>query len=115
MTQVETLGDFEQSVLLAIAHLTQAGDDIYGVSIRQTIEARTGRSVTVGALYTALDRLERKGYVTSEMGEPTAARGGRAKRHFAMRPAGAAALERSREYLARMWAGLDRLPKRMRS
>lgn len=115
MTQVETLGEFEQSVLLAIAHLTQTRDDIYGVSIRQTIESRTGRSVTVGALYTALDRLERKGYVTSRMGEPTASRGGRAKRHFAMRPAGAAALERSRDYLARMWAGLDRLPKRMRS
>ena len=115
MPQAETLGEFEQSVLLAIAHLAQAGDDIYGVSIRLTIEARTGRSVAVGALYTALDRLERKGYVASVMGEPTAARGGRAKRHFVLRPAGAAALERSRDYLARMWAGLDRLPKRTRS
>lgn len=115
MGQSETLGEFEQSVLLAIAHLARAGDDIYGVSIRQTIEARTGRAVTVGALYTALDRLERKGFVSSVMGEPTAARGGRAKRHFALRPAGATALERSRDFMARMWAGLDHLPKKARS
>jgi DNA-binding PadR family transcriptional regulator len=114
MSQSEALGEFEQSVLVAIAHLAAAGDDIYGVTIRQTIDARTGRQVTVGALYTALDRLERKGYVSSEMGEPTAARGGRAKRHFVLRAAGATALQRSRDYMARMWAGLDRLPKRIR-
>ena len=115
MPRLDSLGEFEQSILLAIAHLTQSGDDIYGVPIRQAIESRTGRSVAVGALYTALDRLERKGYVASTMSDPTPSRGGRAKRYFTIRPLGVAALERSREFLARMWQGLDSLPRRLRS
>lgn len=106
MSRTESLGEFEQSVLLAIAHLQQADEEVYGVSIRRVIESRTERSVPVGALYTALDRLERKGYVTSRMGDPTPSRGGRSKRHFKLQPAGAAALDRSREFLARMWQGL---------
>ena len=115
MPRTDTLGEFEQSVLLAIAHLIQAKEDVYGVSIRQVIESRTERSVPVGALYTALDRLERKGYVSSHMGDPTPSRGGRAKRHFIIRPAGAAALERSRDYLARMWQGLSPISRRTRA
>jgi len=99
----DALGEFEQSVLLAIIHLD---DDAYGVTIRREIERRTGRSVAVGALYTALDRLERKGYVISTTSAPTAERGGRSKRHFRVKAAGAAALKQSREYLTRMWAGL---------
>jgi PadR family transcriptional regulator, regulatory protein PadR len=99
----DTLGEFEQSVLLAIVHLA---DDAYGVTIRREIEARTGRSVAVGALYTALDRLERKGFVASRMSEPTSQRGGRSRRYFRVRPSGVAALERSREFMARMWAGM---------
>jgi PadR family transcriptional regulator, regulatory protein PadR len=114
MRQSESLGEFEQAVLLAIARLAEAGEEIYGVTIRQTIEARTGRPVAVGALYTALDRLERKGFVSSTMGQPTAARGGRAKRYFVLRPAGATALQRSREYMARMWEGVGHLPTRTR-
>jgi DNA-binding PadR family transcriptional regulator len=97
------LGEFEQSLLLAVAHL---GDDAYGVTIRQEIEARTGRTVAVGAVYTSLRRLELKGYVKSAMGDPTPERGGRSKRHFVLKPAGAAALRESRERLARMWDGL---------
>jgi DNA-binding PadR family transcriptional regulator len=100
----DTLGEFEQSVLLAIVHLK---DDAYGVTIRREIESRTGRSVAVGALYTALDRLERKGFVRSAASEPTPQRGGRSKRHFTLRPAGAAALARSRDMMQRMWAGLN--------
>ena len=99
----DALGEFEQLVLLAIARL---GDDAYGVTIRREIEERTGRDVTIGALYTALDRLERKAFVRSTMSAPTAERGGRSKRHFRMKPAGAAALRQSRERLARMWEGL---------
>ena|SRR5687767_7503156 len=114
MAKTETLGEFEQSVLLAIAHLIQADEEVYGVTIRQLIESRTERTVPVGALYTALDRLERKGYVSSRMGEPTPARGGRAKRHFVLKPAGATALERSREYMARMWQGLAPISRRSR-
>ena len=114
MAKTEALGEFEQSVLLAIAHLSQSGEDVYGVPIRQLIETRTERTVPVGALYTALDRLERKGFVSSRMGDPTPSRGGRAKRHFVLRPAGATALERSRDYMARMWQGLAPISRRLR-
>ena len=62
MTKVESLGEFEQTVLLAIVHV---GAEAYGVTVRQEIERRTGRDVSIGALYTAFDRLERKGYVRS--------------------------------------------------
>ena len=101
--KAETLGEFEQAVLLAIVHLAA---DAYGLSIRREIEARTGRSIAVGALYTALERLERKNLVRSTMSDPTPQRGGRSRRHFVVRPAGLAALERSREMMQRMWAGL---------
>jgi DNA-binding PadR family transcriptional regulator len=103
MKHYESLGEFEQTVLLAIARL---GDGAYGVTIRQEIERRTGREIAVGALYTALDRLERKGYIASEMSDPTPERGGRSKRHVTLRPAGIGALKQSREMLARMWQGV---------
>ena len=103
MGRIESLGEFEQAVLLAIAHL---GDEAYGVTIRREIESRTRRSIAIGALYTAIDRLERKGLVRSRMSEPTATRGGRSRRYVEIRPAGAAALERSREMMQAMWAGL---------
>jgi DNA-binding PadR family transcriptional regulator len=99
----DTLGEFEQLLLLAIVHL---GADAYGVTIRQEIETRTGKEVAIGALYTSLDRLERKGFVRSSMSEPTAERGGRSKRYFHIKPAGATALRQSRERLLRMWDGL---------
>lgn len=99
----DSLGEFEQAVLLAVAHL----DDAYGVTIRREIEQRTERDVAVGALYTALERLERKGYLRSTMSDPTPERGGRSKRHYALRPAGIAALRRSRELFDRMWRGLS--------
>jgi len=99
----DALGEFEQLLLLAIVRL---GDDAYGVTIRREIESRTGREVAIGALYTALDRLERKGFVRSAMSEPTTERGGRSRRHFRIKPAGAAALRQSHERLARMWEGL---------
>jgi len=111
MARAESLGEFEQSVLLAIAHL---GDNAYGVTIRQEIERRTGREIAIGALYTALDRLERKGFLRSRMSDPTPARGGRARRHCALRPAGVKALRHSREFLNRMWDGLEPGLKRSR-
>lgn len=105
------LGSFEHLVLLAVAQLA---DDGYGVSIRREIERRTGRAVTIGAVYATLDRLEDKGYVTSWEGEATPRRGGRAKRHFKLEPAGARALRASRRALERMWEGLE-LPGRPES
>ena len=104
MRRYDSLGEFEHAVLSAVAHLD---DDAYGVMIRREIESRTRRTISVGALYTALERLENKGYLTSTMSEPTARRGGRAKRHFRMTSAGRGALRQSREFLAQMWAGLE--------
>ena len=71
------LGSFEQLVLLAILRV---GKDAYGVSVQEEIERATGRSVTPGALYRALDRLEARGLVQSGTGEPTGDRGGRRRR-----------------------------------
>ena len=98
------LGEFEQVVLLAIAHLD---GDAYGTTIRREIEARTGRVISIGALYTALDRLELKGCVSSSLSDPTPQRGGRAKRLFRLERCGITALKRSRETLESMWAGLS--------
>lgn len=102
MRRHDALGEFEQAVLLAIIHLDS---DAYGVSIRREIESRTGRQVAVGALYTALDRLEEKRYVRSAMSAPTPRRGGRAKKYFRVTASGLGALRQSHQFLARMWAG----------
>ncbi len=104
MSRNDALGEFEHLVLLAVVRLAA---DAYGSTIRREIEERTGRSIAIGALYTALDRLERKGFVSSSLSDPTPQRGGRAKRYFRLRPAGAAALQRSREALTRMWSGVE--------
>jgi DNA-binding PadR family transcriptional regulator len=85
------LGEFEQLVLFAVLQI----DDAYGTAIRKAIEDRTGRSVSAGALYTTLDRLERRGLVVSSWGEPTPERGGKRKRLFRVKPAGRDALARS--------------------
>ena|SRR5215204_6105151 len=106
MGRREYLGEFEQIVLLAILRL---GEDTYGVPIRLEIERRTGRALTVGALYRTLDRLEDKGYVSSAFSDPTPARGGRSKRYFTIRPLGLQALRSSREALTAMWEGLEPL------
>jgi len=97
------LGEFEQLLLLTVLRL---GADAFGTDIAHELDQRAGRSVSRGALYTSLDRLERKGFVRSTMSEPTPDRGGRSKRCFSIKPLGAAALRHSRERLARMWDGL---------
>jgi PadR family transcriptional regulator, regulatory protein PadR len=99
----EYLGEFEQIVLLAVVRL---GEGAYGVPIRHEIEKRTGRRVSVGALYSTLDRLESKEYVHSWFSDATPQRGGRSKRYFRLLPEGAAALARSKSMLDRMWQGV---------
>lgn len=86
------LGEFEQLVLFAVLHLDA---DAYGVSIRRAIEDRAGRRVSAGAIYTTLERLESRGLVTSEWGEPTPERGGKRKRYYRLETAGRDALSRS--------------------
>ena len=98
------LGEFEQVVLLAVAHL---GEEGYGVSIRREIEARARRDVSIGAVYATLSRLEEKGFLTSWEGEPEARRGGRARRHYRLEPGGAQALRAARGMMDRMWDGVD--------
>lgn len=112
MKTQDTLGEFEQALLLAIVHL---GEGAYGVAIRQEIEQRTGRDIAVGALYTSLGRLERKGHVRATMSDPTSDRGGRFKRYFTLRASGLAALKQARVRHDRMWAGLSPDLRRTRS
>jgi DNA-binding PadR family transcriptional regulator len=75
----ELLGEFEMYVLAALERL---GDEAYGVTIARELETQTERDIAIGSVYVTLDRLETKGFVTSVLGSPIAARGGRAKRHF---------------------------------
>lgn len=98
------LGEFEHLILLSIMRL---GDDAYGVSIRREIEERTGRPVSLGAIYPALDRLEEKGFIGSEFGEPTRKRGGRAKRYLRLTPAGMDMLVRTRSIIQSFWEGFE--------
>lgn len=98
-----TIGDFEQRILFALVRL---GADAYGVSIRSEIEERTGRAISAGALYTALNRLEQRGLVSSRLGEPTPERGGKRKRLYTVRPAGQRALAHVYESLRQMASGL---------
>jgi DNA-binding PadR family transcriptional regulator len=98
------LGDFEQLVLLGVLRL---GDEAYGAAIRQEIHARSGRDVSINAVYTTLDRLERKGCLRSSVGEPTPQRGGRRRKFYALRPAGTAALRQAWRALTSMADGLE--------
>lgn len=104
MPRGEFLGEFEQMVLLTVARL---GDHAYGMAIMDELDARTGREVSVGSVYAALDRMARHGLVQSTIGAPTPERGGRAKRFFTLQPAGALALERSRRALDALWDGVE--------
>jgi PadR family transcriptional regulator, regulatory protein PadR len=104
MARTANLGEFEQVILLAILRLR---DDAYGVTIRAELADRTGRSVAPGAVYTALERLETKGLITSRMSDPTPQRGGRAKRCVTVTAAGMEALTRSVQAFERLLDGLN--------
>jgi len=97
------LGEFEQLLLFALVRL---GDDAYGVTLRQEIETRTNRVVSAGAVYTAMERLEARGFVSSAIGEPTPQRGGKRKKHYKLEKAGAKALARSYNSLSAMAHGV---------
>ena len=91
-------------IVLALLRLE---DQAYGVTVRQEIEFRTKREVSIGAVYATLDRLEAKGYVKSRLGDPTPERGGRSKRFFHVTPKGVAAVNRTHRALRSMTEGLD--------
>jgi DNA-binding PadR family transcriptional regulator len=104
VTARKNLGEFEHLLLLAVLRL---GEGAYGVAIKREIEGRTGRAVTLGAVYPTMDRLEARGLVTSELGQPTAERGGRSRRLFQVSSRGAEALAKAHHVFSAMWEGLD--------
>jgi PadR family transcriptional regulator, regulatory protein PadR len=104
MYPTPSLGEFEQVVLLAILRLD---NHAYGVTIRCEIIKCTGREPSPGALYTTLDRLEEKGFVTSFLGDPTPERGGRAKRFFTVTKKGAESVGRAQRAFQRLLKGIE--------
>jgi PadR family transcriptional regulator, regulatory protein PadR len=101
------LGEFEQLVLLAVLQADQTDAGAYGTSVFDELVARTERRIARGAVYMTLDRLEKKGLLSSYTSEPTAERGGRAKRCYRVTKRGVAALHASRRALVQLWKGLD--------
>ncbi len=106
MAKREFLGGFELLVLLA---LMRVGDDAYGVPISEAIEESSGREVAIGSVYITLERLERKGFVASRLGEPTAERGGRAKTYFRVTANGLRAVRQAQRTLVKLWNGVPQL------
>jgi DNA-binding PadR family transcriptional regulator len=104
------LGEFEQLLMFALLRL---GDGAHGVRLRREIESRTSRQVSAGAVYTAMERLEARGFVSSYIGEPAPQRGGKRKKHYRLEQAGALALNRTYESLQQMAKGV--LPKLARA
>ena len=99
----EILGTFEQAVLLAILRL---GDKAYGRAILREIEARLEREVAAGAVHATLERLEKKGLVSSRLGSGTPIRAGRPRRYYRLEPAGTSALNDARAAVEDLWRGL---------
>ena len=100
------LTDFELMILLAILRI---GDEAYGVPIARELEETGKRTVLLGAIYAALDRLEDNGLVGSTYGDPTPARGGRAKRFFKVTPTGVKAVKETQRVFTALWSGIPAL------
>ena len=107
MTDRSYLGEFELMILLAVIHL---GDQAYGVPISRELECHRGRSVSIGSVYAALERLESKELVTSNLGDPTPERGGKAKRYFRITKEGLRQVHETRRVLTRLWQNIP-VPK----
>ena len=99
----EHLGNLELMVLLALLRVRRGA---YGVPISREIEEQTGREVAIGSVYAALERLERKGLVSSALGEPSRERGGRAKRYFRITGKGMDEVREAQRILTNMWRSL---------
>jgi DNA-binding PadR family transcriptional regulator len=103
MREQTYLGEFELMILLAIIRL---GDAVYGVPLSRELSTLKRRDVPAGSVYAALDRLELKGLIASSLGEPTAERGGRAKRYFRVTEQGLRSVHETREMLTELWKSL---------
>jgi PadR family transcriptional regulator PadR len=106
MNKTTYLGELEHMILLVVLHQE---DDAYGMSIRAALETRVDRQLSRSATYITLERLVKKGYLTTRMGDPNPERGGRAKRYFALTAAGRDALRESGRALLSLWAGHEAL------
>jgi DNA-binding PadR family transcriptional regulator len=104
----DRLGEFEEFTLLALRAL---GNDTYAVPVQEFVEQATKREVSMGAVYSALDRLETKGYARSTVGEPSPVRGGKRKRLFTVTPQGAKTLKDLRRVRDRIWDGIEAAAK----
>ena len=100
------LTEFELMILLAILRV---GERAYGVPVAREIEATAGRTVMLGAIYTALERLQDKGLVSSTIGDPTPERGGKAKRFFTVTAKGLRAIRDAQRAFTALWTGLPQL------
>jgi DNA-binding PadR family transcriptional regulator len=103
MGKGDYLGEFELVVLMALSRID---GDAYGMTIYDEIRNATQREVAIPSVYVTLTRLEKKGFVSSTLGESTAARGGRAKKFYQLEPDGVAALNRSLDMLDRLSKGM---------
>jgi len=92
--------------LLVLLALLRQGDEAYGVPIAQTIEQSTGKPVILASVYNTLERLEEKGLVRSTFGQPTAERGGRAKRYFSITTTGLREIRAAKKALTVLWRGI---------
>ena len=97
------LGTLELAALLAVVRLA---DDAYGLAVRADLAARMGRELSVGAVYTTLQRLEDKGLLKSHTSAPLPVRGGRSRRHYVLTGAGARAIRDAERHAASIWAGV---------
>lgn len=102
------VAEFELRILLTVL---RCGDDAYAVAVHEDLEARTRQHASLSAVYITLDRLARKGWLTSRLGEPSAARGGRAKRYYRVTKSGMALLKAECGAMHRLWAGLGLVPE----
>lgn len=100
------LGNFELMVMLALLRL---GEEAYGVPISREIERHVGREVALGSVYATLERLEEKGLVSSTLGDPTAERGGRAKRYFEVTARGLCEVRDTQRAFTQLWRGIPKL------
>jgi PadR family transcriptional regulator, regulatory protein PadR len=106
MSKRDQLGNFELMVILVLIRL---GDNAYGVPISEELEKCTGRDVAIGSVYAALERLEDKSFVSSELGEATPERDGRAKRYFHVTARGLKEVRETQRALVKLWHGLPEL------
>jgi PadR family transcriptional regulator, regulatory protein PadR len=97
------LAEFELRVLLTVL---RCGDDAYAVAVHDELKTRSKQHVSLGAIYITLDRLARKGLLSSRLGEPTAARGGRAKRYYTVTKRAVSLLKIECGAMQRLWSGL---------